>query len=101
MKNANEVTFMYREITEKLKIWKDSKRRKPLLVSGVRQCGKTYIIKEFGETYFDNLVYINFESSSAFSGIFDYDYDINRILQEIQTVTKMSHPFIRMAITRI
>lgn len=36
---------MYREITEKLKIWKDSKRRKPLLVSGVRQCGKTYIIK--------------------------------------------------------
>ena len=87
MKNANEVTFMYREITEKLKIWKDSKRRKPLLVSGVRQCGKTYIIKEFGEIYFDNLVYINFESSSAFSGIFDYDYDINRILQEIQTVT--------------
>lgn len=87
MKNANEVNFMYREITEKLKSWKDSKRRKPLLVSGVRQCGKTYIIKEFGETYFDNLVYINFESSSAFSGIFDYDYDINRILQEIETVT--------------
>ena len=50
---------MYREITEKLIRWKDSSRRKPLLISGVRQCGKTYIVKEFGKQYFENLVYVN------------------------------------------
>ena len=48
---------MYREITDELVKWKESRRRKPLLVSGVRQCGKTYIIREFGEEYFDSLVY--------------------------------------------
>lgn len=55
---------MYREITDELVKWKESRRRKPLLVSGVRQCGKTYIIREFGEEYFDSLVYVNFESSA-------------------------------------
>ena len=39
---------MYREITQKLIKWKDDKRRKPLLITGVRQCGKTYVINEFG-----------------------------------------------------
>ena len=78
---------MYREITEKLIKWKDSSRRKPLLISGVRQCGKTYIVKEFGEKYFDNLVYVNFESNAAYAGIFEYDYDVNRILTELASVT--------------
>lgn len=79
---------MYREITENLKKWKESRRRKPLLVSGVRQCGKTYTIKEFGNLYFDGLVYINFESNAAFSGIFDYDYDVTRIIKEIEAMTQ-------------
>lgn len=78
---------MYREITEKLIKWKNSSRRKPLLISGVRQCGKTYIVKEFGEKYFDNLVYVNFESNAAYAGIFEYDYDVNRILMELAAVT--------------
>ena len=78
---------MYREITEKLIRWKDSSRRKPLLISGVRQCGKTYIVKEFGKQYFENLVYVNFESNSTYAGIFEYDYDVNRILSEIEAVT--------------
>ena len=46
---------MYREIMNELILWKDRNNRKPLLVSGVRQCGKTYIIKEFGNNCFDNL----------------------------------------------
>ena len=78
---------MYREITDELVKWKESRRRKPLLVSGVRQCGKTYIIREFGEEYFDSLVYVNFESSALYSGIFEYDYDVFRIIKELEAVT--------------
>lgn len=79
---------MYREITIELLKWKESKRRKPLLLTGVRQCGKTYVLKEFGEKYFNNTCYINFESNSKYSGIFDYDFDIDRIIKELELVEK-------------
>lgn len=75
---------MKRDVMAKLLAWKTSRARKPLLVTGVRQCGKTYVLKEFGETCFDNLVYLNFESSEHLAGIFEYDYDVNRILREIE-----------------
>lgn len=79
---------MKRDIFDHLKKWKDNRRRKPLLVTGVRQCGKTYIIKQFGDECFENCVTINFESSSKYSGIFDYDFDVERIIKELQVVTK-------------
>jgi len=79
---------MYREITEKLLKWKDSKRRKPLMITGVRQCGKTYVIKEFGEKYFDNTCYINFESSSGLAQLFEFDYDVKRIISELEIMLK-------------
>lgn len=79
---------MYRMITEQLKKWKDSRRRKPLLITGVRQCGKTYIIQEFGRQNFDNCVTINFESQEAYSGIFEYDYDVTRMIREIERASK-------------
>lgn len=60
---------MFREITDKLVKWKDSKRRKPLMITGVRQCGKTYVLKELGKKYFDNVCYINFESNSNYRKI--------------------------------
>lgn len=82
------IQIMYREITDKLVKWKDSRRRKPLLLTGVRQCGKTYIVKEFGESNFDNCVYINFESEPAYAGIFEYDFDVRRILSELERTTK-------------
>lgn len=79
---------MYREIMNELILWKDRNNRKPLLVSGVRQCGKTYIIKEFGNNCFDNLAYLNFEESDNAAAIFDYDFDVNRIIREIEYHTK-------------
>ena len=75
---------MQRDIIQKLIEWKDSKRRKPLILTGVRQCGKTYLLKEFGSEYFDNFCYINFESAGKYSAIFEYDYDVKRILREIE-----------------
>ncbi|MCR4675351.1 MAG: ATP-binding protein [Lachnospiraceae bacterium] len=79
---------MYREITQKLLKWKDSKRRKPLLLTGVRQCGKTYIVKKFGEKEFEKLVYVNFEANSNYGAIFDYDFDVKRIISELERVKK-------------
>lgn len=75
---------MQRDFIQKLIEWKDSKRRKPLILTGVRQCGKTYLLKEFGSEYFDNFCYINFESAGKYSAIFEYDYDVKRILREIE-----------------
>ena len=75
---------MKRKITDDLLKWKDNKNRKPLLVLGVRQCGKTYSIKEFGEKYFENICYINFETDDAYSSVFKYDFNIDRIINEIE-----------------
>lgn len=56
---------MYRDIINDLVKWKDSRRRKPLLMTGVRQCGKTYIINEFGKSSFGSMVHLNFEESGS------------------------------------
>ena len=55
---------MYRIAIEKLLKWKQSKRRKPLIIEGARQVGKTWLMKEFGRLAFKNIVYINFDSNS-------------------------------------
>ena len=75
---------MKRDFIDALVAWKVSARRKPLLVTGVRQCGKTHVLKEFGASYFDNVCYVNFESSSSYASIFEYDFDVNRIIREIE-----------------
>lgn len=58
---------MEREIINKLIEWKNSKNRKPLIIHGARQVGKTYIIKQFGKQYYDNLIYVNFETNQELS----------------------------------
>lgn len=78
---------MYRDVTNDLAKWKESRRRKPLLMTGVRQCGKTYIINEFGKNFFENMVYLNFEESENAGAIFDYDFDVDRITSEIGYLT--------------
>ncbi len=77
---------MRREITAQLYHWKDKKNRKPLLLTGVRQCGKTYVLKEFGKSAFEDLAYINFDGNDAISSVFMYDFDVKRILRELETV---------------
>lgn len=79
---------MYREIYDDLCKWKDNKRRKPLMITGVRQCGKTYVLRQFGEEHFENVCYINFESNSSYIAIFDYDFDVIRIVNELEFVQR-------------
>lgn len=64
---------MYRKILQKMVQWKDSPYRKPLIIQGARQIGKTYSIMEFGRLYYDNIAYFNFETSSTLADIFSGD----------------------------
>ena len=75
--------FAFKQLIE----WKKRGDRKPLIVSGARQVGKTWLIKEFGRKEYGQLAYINFESSSALRMLFEQDFDINRILMAVQLET--------------
>lgn len=64
---------MYRKITSALKAWKESNRRKPLILQGARQVGKTYSLLEFGRNYYENVAYFNFETNPKLSETFEED----------------------------
>ena len=79
---------MKRTVYDEFIAWKGKKNRKPLLVTGVRQCGKTYLIKEFGECEFDDMAYFNFEGNSGLHSVFEYDFDIERIVDELGNIVR-------------
>jgi len=64
--------------------WKNSKNRKPLIIWGARQVGKTWLIREFGNIHYEKMVYINFEKNKRVKNIFTDDYDIKRIIIGLQ-----------------
>lgn len=68
--------------------WKDLPDRKPLLITGVRQCGKTYVIKEFGNRYFEDVAYFYFEGNRGLSSIFEYDLEPERIIRELGAIVR-------------
>ena len=74
---------MKRDIMQELLAWKEQPNRKPLVLKGVRQCGKTYILKEFGQEYYKDVAYFNFEETRSLSSLFEQDYDVKRILFEL------------------
>lgn len=78
---------MERKIETKLKQWMKSKVRQPLIVQGARQVGKTYSIDAFGRKHFNNMLYLNFESNSALSRVFDRDLFPERIIKELSVLT--------------
>ncbi|WP_308261832.1 ATP-binding protein [Prevotella sp.] len=79
---------MKRTIISQLKSWKESPYRKPLILAGARQVGKTYILKEFGKQEYDNVAYINCDGNSEIADIFAENYDMSRILMIIGAITK-------------
>ena len=78
---------MYRIAIEKLKRWKESKNRKPLIIEGARQVGKTWLMKEFGKLYYSDTVYINFDSNSTMKELFDSDLNVERIILGLELYT--------------
>lgn len=78
---------MKRDLSQKLIDWKISPARKPLIIQGARQVGKTWLMKNFGEQNFEKYVYLNFESSTRLKDLFIADYNIQRIIAAIEIET--------------
>lgn len=78
---------MKRFAIKELEKWKDSPRRKPLIIEGARQVGKTWLVKEFASSHYRNMVYVNFEKQIYLRNIFQTDFDINRILTALKAAT--------------
>ena len=74
---------MKRDIYRKLLEWKSSPRRKPLLLQGARQTGKTFILKTFGRDEYENVLYCNFEEDSGLVHFFERDLNPDRIVKEL------------------
>lgn len=75
---------MYRAAIEKLYRWKASKRRKPLIIEGARQVGKTWLMKEFGSQAYADTIYINFDSNSRMAELFASDLNTDRLIMGIE-----------------
>lgn len=75
---------MYRIAIEHLKKWKKKKNKKPLIIRGARQVGKTWLMKEFGQTAYDKIVYINFDNNPQMQELFSVDMRIERIITGIE-----------------
>jgi len=75
---------MYRYAIENLDEWKNSKNRKPLIIEGARQVGKTWIMKEFGKKSYNKTVYINFDSNVQMAELFSIDLNVERIIMGLE-----------------
>lgn len=75
---------MHRSLLNKLTAWKDSNNRKPIIIQGARQVGKTWLMKTFGQIAFKQVIYLNFESSIRLQKIFVTDFNIKRIISIIE-----------------
>jgi predicted AAA+ superfamily ATPase len=75
---------MKRDRFADLILWKENQRRKPLILRGARQTGKTWLLKEFGRTHFSEFIYVNFEEATNLQSIFKSDFDITRIITVLQ-----------------
>ncbi len=75
---------MYRIAMEKLLKWKQSKRRKPLIIEGARQVGKTWLMKEFGRQAYADTIYVNFDANSRMAELFASDLDTDRLIMGLE-----------------
>ena len=78
---------MKRNILSQLIKWKNGTNRKPLILNGARQVGKTYILKEFGRTQYKNTAYVNCDNNDTIEKIFSQGYDVRRIILSLSAVT--------------
>ena len=77
---------MKRQAIEKLYEWKNSAGRKPLIIRGARQVGKTWLMKEFGQNYYDSYVYFNFDEEDELKSIFETNKNPQRIIELLSLI---------------
>lgn len=80
---VKEVIVLKRLLYNELLKWKNSENRKPLILKGVRQCGKTWLLREFGKNNYDDVAYFNFEGDEALQKRFEQNLDVQRIIEEL------------------
>ncbi len=78
---------MERFLMNDLVAWKESSRRKPLILNGARQVGKTWLLKAFGNAYFENIAYVSLDSNGAARAVFEADFNIARIISSLSLLT--------------
>ncbi|PWJ67109.1 ATP-binding protein [Fibrobacter sp. UWR1] len=78
---------MKRKILDELLQWKNRKDRKPLILRGVRQCGKTWALKEFGRTSFENVAYFNFDFDQSLASVFESTKDPKRLIPQLSLLS--------------
>lgn len=78
---------MYRKALKQLEQWKSSENRKPLILLGARQVGKTWLMKTFGQSHYENVAYINCDAEPLAKELFVADYNIQRILMSVQAIS--------------
>lgn len=81
---------MKRKVMDSLISWKNREDRKPLILRGERQVGKTYILKSFGELYYKNVAYFNFDHNGDLKSVFDNTKDPNRLLEQLAIINGAS-----------
>ncbi len=81
---------MYRRATSDLRAWKEDPRRKPLLLRGARQVGKSWLLQEFGRTEYDQVAYVNCQRDRSVAAVFDGDLDPDRILRGIEVASRVA-----------
>lgn len=81
---------MYRSAIKKLKEWKNKEDRKPMILMGARQVGKTWIMKEFGKNEYAKVAYISFYNNERMNDVFDMDFDIDRIIMNLNIESSVS-----------
>ena len=77
-------TSMYREAIQRLKLWKEAPNRKPLILRGARQVGKTWLMKEFGKLYYQRCAYVSMDENERMQEVFRDAFDINRIIEMLE-----------------
>lgn len=81
---------MYRSAIKKLKEWKNKEDRKPMILMGARQVGKTWIMKEFGKNEYAKVAYTSFYNNERMNDVFDMDFDIDRIIMNLNIESGVS-----------
>lgn len=81
---------MKRNAIKELYEWKENHDRKPLVILGARQVGKTWLMKEFGKEAYKKCAYVNFEDNDDLRGMFEHDFDIQRIIANLQWATDVT-----------
>lgn len=78
---------MQRELLKSLIQWKDQADRKPLIIRGARQVGKTWLLKEFGKSHYKNVAYVNFETAKSLYSIFESGFEVDKLIMALKIET--------------